>query len=69
MVSAVYFTLVERWVETRNPLEPIICSIYDRRFWVHERLWKVHPIHYLHAFDATPFKNALWRLRSIESRR
>ena len=62
MVSAVYFALVERWVETRNPLEPMICSIYDPRFWVHERLWKVHPIHYLHAFDGTPFKNALWRL-------
>src|SRR5438094_1961533 len=62
MVSAVYFALVERWVETRNPLEPMICSIYDPRFWVHERLWKVHPIHYLHAFDGTPFKNVLWRL-------
>src|SRR5438128_8953776 len=24
MVSAVYFALVERWVETRNPLEPMI---------------------------------------------
>jgi non-ribosomal peptide synthetase-like protein len=30
-----------------------------------ERLWKVHPIHYLHAFDGTPFKNVLWRLMGV----
>jgi len=65
VVSAVYFALLERSVEARHPLEPIICSIYDPRFWVHERLWKVHPIHYLHAFDGTPFKNVLWRLMGV----
>jgi non-ribosomal peptide synthetase-like protein len=62
VVTAVYFTLVERCIEVLRPLQPTICSIYDPDFWAVERRWKLHPIHYLHAFDGTPFKNVLWRL-------
>jgi non-ribosomal peptide synthetase-like protein len=62
VITAVYFTLVHRCVEALHPLRPTICSIYHADFWLAERLWKVHPIHYLHAFDGTPFKNVLWRL-------
>jgi non-ribosomal peptide synthetase-like protein len=65
VVSSVYYVLVERWIEVFHPLEPRICSIYDPGFWVHERLWKVHPIHLLHAFDGTPFKSVLWRLMGV----
>jgi non-ribosomal peptide synthetase-like protein len=65
LVGAVYFALIERSIQALHPLEPMICSIYDPRFWVHERLWKVHPIHFLHAFDGTPFKNVLWRLMGV----
>jgi non-ribosomal peptide synthetase-like protein len=65
LVTGVYFTLVERLVEVLSPLEPMISSIYHPRFWVYERLWKVHPIHFLHAFDGTPFKNVLWRLMGV----
>jgi non-ribosomal peptide synthetase-like protein len=65
VVTAVYFTLVQRCIEALHPLEPTVCSIYDRRFWSHERLWKVHPIHFLHAFDGTPFKSVLWRLLGV----
>jgi non-ribosomal peptide synthetase-like protein len=61
-VTAVYFALVQRCIEALHPLQPTICSIYHRDFWSVERLWKVHPVHYLHAFDGTPFKNVLWRL-------
>jgi non-ribosomal peptide synthetase-like protein len=65
VVTAVYFTLVERWAEALHPVRPTICSIYHPDFWSVERLWKLHPIHYLHAFDGTPFKNVLWRLMGV----
>src|SRR5438270_3562994 len=65
VVAAVYFASVERCVEASGPPPPTICSIYDPAFWQVERLWKVHPIHYLHVFDGTPFKNVIWRLMGV----
>src|SRR5439155_22420143 len=51
LVAAVYFTLAQRGIEALHPVQPTICSIYHPDFWSVERLWKVHPIYYLHAFD------------------
>jgi non-ribosomal peptide synthetase-like protein len=51
--------------EKLSPPPPAICSIYDRRFWWVERIWKLHPIHFFHMFDGTPFKNGLWRLIGV----
>jgi len=65
VVAGVYFTLVARGLEALHPVRPAICSIYHPDFWSIERLWKLHPIHYLHAFDGTPFKNVLWRLMGV----
>ena len=65
VAAAVYFTLVERCLAVLRPIQPTICSIYHPDFWLVERLWKLHPIHYLHAFDGTPFKNVLWRLMGV----
>jgi non-ribosomal peptide synthetase-like protein len=65
VVTAVYFTLVQRGLEAWHPLRPTICSIYHPDFWAAERHWKVHPIHFLHTFDGTPFKNVLWRLMGV----
>jgi non-ribosomal peptide synthetase-like protein len=65
VITAVYFTLAHRCVEALHPTRPTICSIYHPDFWSAERRWKVHPIHYLHAFDGTPFKNVLWRLMGV----
>jgi non-ribosomal peptide synthetase-like protein len=62
VITAIYFTLVHRCVDALHPVRPTICSIYHPDFWSAERLFKVNPIHYLHAFDGTPFKNVLWRL-------
>jgi non-ribosomal peptide synthetase-like protein len=62
LLSPVYYALVERCLEGFRPLQPTICSIYDPYFWLHERLWKVPALDYLHAFDGTPFKNVIWRL-------
>jgi non-ribosomal peptide synthetase-like protein len=65
VVTAVYFALVQRGIEALHPVQPTICSIYHRDFWSVERLWKMHPIHFLHVFDGTPFKNVLWRLMGV----
>ncbi len=40
LFSTVYFVLVERLVTIFLPLRPLYCSIYDRKFWRHERFWK-----------------------------
>lgn len=66
VIAAVYFTLAHRCAEAMHPMQPTICSIYHPDFWSAERLWKLNPIHYLHAFDGTPFKNLLWRLMGVQ---
>ena len=65
LVSALYFALVERCVAGFRSLEPTYCSIYDPRFWVHERLWKVPALDYLHSFDGTAYKAFIWRLMGV----
>src|SRR5207249_4187271 len=65
LVSALYFALVERCVAGFRSLEPTYCSIYDSRFWVHERLWKVPALDYLHSFDGTAYKAFIWRLMGV----
>jgi non-ribosomal peptide synthetase-like protein len=65
VVAAVYYAAVEGFLEAISPPPPAICSIYDRRFWWIERIWKLHPIHFLHLFDGTPFKNVLWQLIGV----
>jgi non-ribosomal peptide synthetase-like protein len=63
--SAAYYALVERSVAGFRQLQPTICSIYDPYFWLHERLWKMPALEYVHAFDGTPFKNVIWRLMGV----
>jgi non-ribosomal peptide synthetase-like protein len=65
VVAAVYYALVERCFERIGPPPPPICSIYDPAFWWVERVWKLHPINFLHLFDGTPFKTVLWRLIGV----
>ncbi|MFI9722774.1 Pls/PosA family non-ribosomal peptide synthetase [Streptomyces sp. NPDC052396] len=62
--TAVYYALVERCLTRFRPLEPTVCSIYERYFWHHERLWKVPQGHF-NAFNGTPFKNVLWRMLGV----
>ncbi|AXJ11304.1 Pls/PosA family non-ribosomal peptide synthetase [Arthrobacter sp. PM3] len=63
MVFRVLFmALVERSVMGFRRLTPQYCSIYDRYFWRHERLWKLlggAP------FNGTPFKPMIWRLLGV----
>jgi non-ribosomal peptide synthetase-like protein len=65
VAAALYYAAVEGCLEAISPPPPAICSIYDPRFWWIERIWKLHPIHFLHIFDGTPFKNILWRLIGV----
>ncbi len=65
VVAAIYYALVERCFESLGPPPPPICSIYDPGFWWVERVWKLHPINFLHLFDGTPFKSVLWRLIGV----
>ncbi|MFE0020923.1 Pls/PosA family non-ribosomal peptide synthetase [Amycolatopsis sp. NPDC059021] len=59
----VYTGFVERMLTLLRPMKPLSCSIYDRRFWRHERFWKVvaTPTH-LRLLDGTPFKGVALRL-------
>src|SRR5881227_1961612 len=66
VVTAVFLCGVQRCIVALHPTQPTICSVYHPDFWWAERIWKVHPIHYLHAFDGTPFKNVLWRLMGVQ---
>jgi non-ribosomal peptide synthetase-like protein len=65
VVAAVYYAAVEGFFEAISPPPPAICSIYDSRFWWVERVWKLHPFHFLHIFNGTPFKNVLWRVIGV----
>src|SRR5437867_3407727 len=65
LVSPLYFALVERCLAGFRSLEPTYCSIYDPRFWLHERLWKVPALDYLHAFDGSAYKTFIWRLMGV----
>ncbi|MFF3848227.1 Pls/PosA family non-ribosomal peptide synthetase [Streptomyces sp. NPDC002328] len=65
LFTVVYFVLLERFVTAFHRLRPLLCSIYDRRFWQHERYWKVPSESFLRIFNGTPFKNAVWRLLGV----
>jgi hypothetical protein len=57
-----YFVLVERLGGKFRPRQPQACSIYDRRFWEHERYWKLVVPQVDKALAGTPFKNLVSRL-------
>ncbi|WP_237538313.1 Pls/PosA family non-ribosomal peptide synthetase, partial [Streptomyces sp. SID486] len=63
-LSTAYYVLLERCMTRFRPLRPQLCSIYDRNFWLHERLWKV-PVQYLNVFNGTPFKSLIWRMLGV----
>ncbi|MGY1743620.1 MULTISPECIES: Pls/PosA family non-ribosomal peptide synthetase [unclassified Blastococcus] len=60
--STAYFTLVDRCFRPRRPL---LCSIYDREFWAHERYWKVAGMVFVQMYTGTPFKPLVWRMLRV----
>ncbi len=66
LFGIVYWILVDRLVTLFLPVRPLFCSIYDRRFWRHERFWKVPAgPGVIQIFNGTPFKTAFWRLLGV----
>ena len=66
LFGIVYWILVDRLVTLFLPVRPLFCSIYDRRFWRHERFWKVPAgPGVIQVFNGTPFKTAFWRLLGV----
>jgi non-ribosomal peptide synthetase-like protein len=65
LVLPIYYALVERGLIGARSLKPLYCSIYDRRFWHVERVWKVAAEDYLHSFNGTAYKTFVWRLMGV----
>jgi non-ribosomal peptide synthetase-like protein len=59
--SLAYWLGVERSVTFLSTWAPAGVGIYDRRFWRHERFWKVPTQQYVQIFNGTPIKPLLWR--------
>ncbi|MDI3331846.1 MAG: amino acid adenylation domain-containing protein [Micrococcus sp.] len=59
-----FLIVLERATMGFRPMVPTVCSIYDVRFWRHERFWKfiTYPMPFL---DGTPFKPVFWRLQGV----
>jgi non-ribosomal peptide synthetase-like protein len=55
--------LLERAATGFRRLRPQRCTIYDRYFWSHERLWKFYiaPL-----MAGTPFQVGMWRLAGVK---
>ncbi|MFC4429605.1 Pls/PosA family non-ribosomal peptide synthetase [Citricoccus alkalitolerans] len=60
-----FLILLERASTGFKPMVPTVCSVYDVRFWRHERFWKfiTYPLPFL---DGTPFKPVFWRLQGVQ---
>lgn len=60
----VFFIVLERSVYGFKSMVPTMSSIYDVRFWRHERFWKfiTYP---LPALNGTPFRPLVWRLLGV----
>jgi non-ribosomal peptide synthetase-like protein len=56
--------LIERASTGFRRLVPTFCSIYDLRFWRHERFWKMmggNPVF----LAGTPFRSVVWRMLGV----
>ncbi|MEZ5409021.1 MAG: Pls/PosA family non-ribosomal peptide synthetase [Acidimicrobiales bacterium] len=63
VAGALLSILAERLVTRGRPLQPLYCSLYDPRFWAHERFWKLNYNAFLRVFDGTPLKPWFLRLQ------
>jgi non-ribosomal peptide synthetase-like protein len=62
MFLFLFYLAVERACTRYASLCPDGVSIYDNRFWRHERYWKVPSRGYVQFLNGTPFKSAVLRL-------
>jgi non-ribosomal peptide synthetase-like protein len=66
ITSVLWFSFLEKAGRGFKPLTPIVVSMYDRRFWQHERYWKFTGSPLSSLFKGTPFKNAMSRLLGVK---
>ncbi len=64
--GALVSVLLERLVVRFQPVQPLYCSLYDPRFWAHERFWKLNYNAFLRVFDGTPVKPWFLRLQGAQ---
>jgi non-ribosomal peptide synthetase-like protein len=67
----VFFNLLlsiflERAITGFKPLQPTRCSIYDIRFWRHDRVWRFIGFA-ASMFNRTPMKGSFWRLEGVKA--
>jgi non-ribosomal peptide synthetase-like protein len=60
-VVTAYLVAVERFSNRWSTIAPAGVSIYDKKFWRHERYWKVPQRGYEMLFNGTPYKALLLR--------
>lgn len=60
-----YAVIVERCAGRWRRLRPAFHSIYDLRFWRHERMWKLSATSYLALLDGTALKPWVWRMLGV----
>nr|MBX2837414.1 hypothetical protein [Gammaproteobacteria bacterium] len=56
----------ERAVVKLYPVKPLVCSLYERPFWNHERFWKMNINLILETFNGTPLKPLMLRLQGAK---
>ncbi len=63
--AAAFFVFSERLTLRFRRLEPLYCSLYDERFWAHERFWKSNYNGFVRLFNGTPFKPLILRAQGM----
>ncbi len=63
--AIVFMILTERITLRFRRLQPLYCSLYDERFWAHERFWKSNYNGFARLFNGTPFKPLILRGQGI----
>jgi non-ribosomal peptide synthetase-like protein len=61
-----WFAVMERGSIGFGRLKPMLVSMYDDRFWGHERHWKFCGSPLMSLFKGTPFKNVISRLLGVQ---
>jgi len=65
-IAPLFVILSERLVFRFRKLEPLYCSLYDPRFWAHERFWKLNYNPFLIVFNGTPMKAFFLRMQGVK---
>jgi non-ribosomal peptide synthetase-like protein len=66
LLAIAWYGLIERTSLGFGSLTPQLVSMYDERFWRHERHWKFCGSPLMTLFKGTPFKNVISRILGVE---